>query len=314
MSTVSVIVPVYNAAPYLKRCVDSILKQSYYKIQIILVNDGSSDESAIICNEYAKIYSNVQVINKKNGGVSSARNCGLSYVKGDWVFFCDSDDTLPDDSILNMMAKTSQDVDCVVGGYNEIDINNAITYSSSVKSYELPISFKDGLFDIYSPKYLKYNGFLWNRLFRAAVIRSHNLRFNEDIHYREDGLFIIEFLCASRKDINCFSTPVYNYHINPMGAMMTLGQSFPEKFITELDSRILSNASIKEVSGICAYRLRLKAKASVIEGYDWIISLMGKYSYQNDEKKQEMYKKTIHAVSRPFYYIFRMYKLIRRLI
>ena len=314
MSLVSIIVPVYNSAPYLRRCIDSILCQTYSKIEVILINDGSTDKSGVICNEYGERYSNIQVIDKENGGVSSARNLGLSHIKGDWVYFCDSDDTLLEDTIQNLITRTKTDIDCVVGGYNELDINGGIKYTSSKTDYEISLDFKEGLLDIYCPKYLNYNGFLWNRLFRSDVIQSHNLRFREDIHYREDGLFIIEFLCASGKKLIYFSSPVYNYYKNPTGAMMTLGYDFPEKFITELDSRVLSNTIISKATGINSYKLRYKAKASIIEGYDWIISLMDNYSYHHIQQRSTLYKKTIESVSVPFYYFYRIYKRVRKLI
>ena len=89
---ISVIVPVYNAEKYLHRCVDSILTQTFDNFELLLINDGSNDNSGVICDEYALKDSRVRVFHKENGGVSSARNLGLDNSKGEWIAFCDADD------------------------------------------------------------------------------------------------------------------------------------------------------------------------------------------------------------------------------
>ena len=91
---VSIIVPIYNTEKYLRKCVDSILKQTYENLEVILVNDGSPDNSLEICREYERLDSRVKVINKKNGGLSSARNAGLEICTGKYITFVDSDDYL----------------------------------------------------------------------------------------------------------------------------------------------------------------------------------------------------------------------------
>lgn len=94
---ISIIVPVYNMEMYLSRCVDSLLAQTYPNIEIILVNDGSTDSSWKICQEYEKTHSSVRAFSKPNGGLSSARNFGLNFVRGEYVGFVDSDDWVTDD-------------------------------------------------------------------------------------------------------------------------------------------------------------------------------------------------------------------------
>lgn len=98
---VTIIVPVYNVEKYLKKCVDSILNQTYKNIEVILIDDGSSasDKSPIICDEYAKKDKRIKVIHKINGGLSSARNAGLDIAKGDYIYFVDSDDWIDKDTI-----------------------------------------------------------------------------------------------------------------------------------------------------------------------------------------------------------------------
>ena len=104
---ISIIIPVYNVEKYLFRCVNSILSQTYSDIEIILVDDGSPDNSPELCDEIAQTDSRVVVIHKKNGGLSSARNAGLDIAKGDYVFFIDSDDWLSSNTVLENFYKTA---------------------------------------------------------------------------------------------------------------------------------------------------------------------------------------------------------------
>ena len=94
---ISIIVPIYNMEQYLERCVDSILSQTYKDFEVILVNDGSTDNSDIICDDYAKKDQRIKVIHKRNGGLSSARNAGIKLSKGQWLLFIDSDDCVKPD-------------------------------------------------------------------------------------------------------------------------------------------------------------------------------------------------------------------------
>lgn len=110
---VSVIVPIYNAERYLQKCIDSILSQTYSNYEIILVNDGSYDRSALICDEYSSKYDRVRVIHKKNGGLSDARNCGISAATGDFIMFVDSDDYLESTALeilVNAILKTKLNI------------------------------------------------------------------------------------------------------------------------------------------------------------------------------------------------------------
>ncbi len=104
MPLISVIMPVYNAESTLRRAVDSILRQTFTDFELILVNDGSKDSSLSICKEYAQANKNIKVIDKPNGGASSARNAALDVVLGEWITFCDSDDFVDPDWLENFVA------------------------------------------------------------------------------------------------------------------------------------------------------------------------------------------------------------------
>lgn len=108
MDLISLIVPVYNVAPYLHRCINSILEQSYQNIEILLINDGSTDNSAFICQEYAEKDSRIRVIHQSNQGPSAARNTGISAAKGDYIAFIDSDDFIEKDYLKNLYQAAVQ--------------------------------------------------------------------------------------------------------------------------------------------------------------------------------------------------------------
>ncbi len=114
MFRVSVIIPIYNTAKYLPRCIESVLCQSFDGFELLLVNDGSTDGSGDICDTYATRDSRIRVFHKENGGVSSARNLGLKEAKGEWVCFVDSDDELLPDGLQTMVDAVSSDVDLVM--------------------------------------------------------------------------------------------------------------------------------------------------------------------------------------------------------
>ena len=115
---VSVIIPIYNVAPYLRRCLDSVLAQTYKKLDIILIDDGSTDLSGKMADEYACSDSRVQVIHQENGGLSHARNTGLDMMQGEWLMFVDSDDAIPENAVeLLLKAALEKDTDMSMGSY-----------------------------------------------------------------------------------------------------------------------------------------------------------------------------------------------------
>ena len=119
VGTISVIVPIYNVAPYLRKCVDSLLVQDILDYEIILVDDGSTDSSGTICDEYAEKYSQVSVVHKENGGLSDARNVGLNHTSGEYVIFMDSDDFWSDkDDLTKLVDVAKESPECDFIGFN----------------------------------------------------------------------------------------------------------------------------------------------------------------------------------------------------
>ena len=229
---ISIIIPVYNVENFLCQCLDSIIAQTYHDFEILLVDEGSTDGSGTICDEYAAKDKRIRVIHKDNRGVSSARNIGLNRIKGDWVFFCDADDMLFDNSLEILAGNISDGIDSICCGYvrisesNELLSNNNCEYSEIVRS-------SDALIDFYKPLFSKAkNIYLWNRLLRATIISDNNLRFREDLAIKEDGLFLVQYLCRCKGMHKFSSIPIYKYRCNFAGVMNTYGQFLNSKTVS----------------------------------------------------------------------------------
>ncbi len=184
---ISIIVPVYNAEPYLQKCIDSIINQSYMNLEIILINDGSTDKSGEFCNEYQKKDTRIKVIHKENSGVSEARNAGLDAATGEFISFIDADDYIEPDFFAELIK---YDADVVVSG---TDVNQGIYQISDI------------IDDYYS-----FSGFSGpcEKLYKKSILNG--VRFRKDLNIGEDIIFNLSVL----KNIKTvFYTPYKGYHI-----------------------------------------------------------------------------------------------------
>lgn len=189
MPKISVIVPVYNVEKYLNRCVDSILNQTFEDFELILVDDGSSDNCGNICDEYAQKDNRVKVIHKKNGGVSSARNAGIDTAQGEYIMFVDSDDWI-NENMLNDMYNMP-DSDMKVSSIRMIGKDNSTEYIIDTKMYtqeDLLIGFFSEAFPIIclcGP---------WCKLYKKDIIFNNAIRFNEYMSLGEDTYFNLNYI------------------------------------------------------------------------------------------------------------------------
>ena len=208
-SMISVIIPVYNVEQYLEKCLDSILNQTYKNIEIILVNDGSIDKSGVICDEYSRKYNNIKVFHKENGGVSSARNLGITVAKGEYITFADPDDFLNKDmyKILYENAK-NYNSDITICSVNEIRENVIATEDNTGKINKY--SKKDAINGYFNDIYPFNHNYLWNKLFKRAMFDE--IKLNEKITYQEDSEIMIKLLNLS-ENIIYVGIPLYNYDL-----------------------------------------------------------------------------------------------------
>jgi glycosyltransferase involved in cell wall biosynthesis len=243
---ISIIVPVYNVDNYLRLCLNSILIQTFADFEVILVDDGSTDGSGAICDEYSAKDERIKVFHKENGGVSSARNLALDCIKGEWVFFCDADDMLFENSLEVLVGLISDGIDSVCCGYVKISESNELLSYDTSEFSEL-LSSSDVLMDFYQPLFSKSkNIYLWNRLLKVSIISGNKLRFREDLPIKEDGLFLVQYLCRCKGKHKLSSIPVYKYRINLTSVMNTYGKSLNSKTILGLSAGIECSKEIQQ--------------------------------------------------------------------
>lgn len=206
---VTVIVAVYNAARYLKRCVNSICLQTYKNLEIILVNDGSTDNSGEICDDFAKNDKRVLVIHQSNKGVSAARNIGINRAHGEYMMFVDADDFL-ERRMISLLIKHVEDNYLTICGYY-IDIEKNEIESSKKMLYEqVNVSKvnKEKVVDVYKKGLLSS---VWNKMYLTRIIRNSGLFFLDNLSLGEDALFNLKYITVSNCDFIILNEPLYHY-------------------------------------------------------------------------------------------------------
>lgn len=252
---VSIIVPVYNAEENLARCIDSICKQTYQNLEIILLNDGSKDESLEICKQFAAQDARIVVIDKENSGVSATRNLGMQKATGKYLQFADADDSLQPRATELMVEKAEEyNTDMVIAHYNRIEpprdmpklhpgkwgtfvqhtLEQVIdsdpkiqTFGFLLEGYMDKKAFARGLMQEPATYYYSV---MWNKLYRADIVREHaEVECNVDLNFSEDVYFNFAFIRHAER-FYALATPVYNYiqnsdslihHLDPVKLMST---------------------------------------------------------------------------------------------
>lgn len=191
---ISIIIPIYNAEKYLSQCIDSILADRGVELEVILVNDGSTDSSLEICKKYESDYSDiVKVFSKENGGVSSARNYGIDMARGEYITFVDADDTLTKDALSGfkmVMEKKSLDMATFgIWGFKENGVISKITPPSVVIS-----TTKELANEYVAIEKSEALNSMSAKLYKTSIIKENNIRFNENISILEDTSFVYSYL------------------------------------------------------------------------------------------------------------------------
>lgn len=242
---ISIIVPVYNVERFLSNCLKSISQQTFIDYEAILVDDGSTDGSGNICDNYAKTDNRFKVYHKQNGGVSSARNYALDKIQGEWVYFCDADDILYRNALETLIKNFDENVDSTMGGYIRINTHENILEENTIYE-EINMSVEETLHDFYKPKYNMYNGYIWNRLFRRSIIEKYHLRFREDIYIKEDGLFLIQYLCKCNNGTYYYTRPIYKYREQSSSAMNSKLNNINKESMSRLKASLECHKEIKQ--------------------------------------------------------------------
>lgn len=220
---ISVVVPIYNGERYLARLVDSILPQLSADIELILVDDGSTDKSGLICDAFSKSHAQIRTIHKCNGGICSARNAGIEQARGKYLSFVDADDYISTDTyakVLEIIKKYNPD--CIDFGWNYVGANGEITKHHHGFPKNVLLG-KEIILNAILPPLLNIvprtdsnflADFVWNKIFKAEIIYKYNVRFDEKRRTWEDRPFLVEYLkyCNTFFSIDQY---FYNYVYTP---------------------------------------------------------------------------------------------------
>lgn len=248
MKLVSVIVAIYNVEKYLRQCLDSIIHQTYHELEIILVDDGSTDECSNICEEYAQTDQRIKVIHKKNAGLGMARNSGLEIASGDFVIYIDSDDWLVNSMIYNMVkAIDENDADFATCGFvKKTDFGSTLSYHKCCEElcvYEnddiqnkilypilgAPLHYRDDI---------EREMCVWTNIYKMSIIRQNNIWFvNEREYLSEDLFYNIQYIMHVQRAV-LISECLYNHRVN-MASLTNIYR--PDRY------KLLCNLYLKEI-------------------------------------------------------------------
>ena len=235
---VSIIVPIYNAQKHIARCVESIRRQTYQNLEILLLNDGSQDVSLQVCQMYAGVDKRIVLIDKANSGVAATRNLGLQFAKGEYLQFVDADATiLPNATELLVDRAQRYDADLVIAHYNRITPPRPRseeaqarrprpTRSDKVQTFgfllEGPMNKEQFAAGLMQEPASFYYGVMWNKLYRADIVRTHeDVVCAEELDWSEDLYFNLSYIRYAEK-FYALSTPIYNYYNTPGSAVHTV--------------------------------------------------------------------------------------------
>lgn len=295
MPSISVIVPVYQAERYLKKCVESVVKQTFSDWELLLVDDGCTDGSPAICDACAAEDDRIRVFHKKkNAGVSEARNLGLREARGDCIAFLDVDDRFEFRALetmwclreqtgadtvgcahLNLGADGSKSVETLLpaGEYDEQGIREGVVYPLLGDRLRAPV----------------FNGFIWRYLFSAEIIRRARITFEGA--YLEDELFLMEYFCNAHK-LAVTEQPLYRYFLNPASATHRYMADFMKVFGRFMERK---EALVKK------YRLE-EARPQWRENSNWaglLIAIGNEYARDNGKSVRRKQKAVEELCRRP---------------
>lgn len=258
MKLISVIIAIYNTEKYLSQCLKSIINQTYDQLEIILVDDGSTDHSAEICKNYAKKDSRIKYIYQKNSGVSCARNNGLSKATGDYIYFADSDDFL-EPNMLEFLCRAIEENEAQVASCHwrsEFDESKAEIYSTPLEYPKNVECFNSEQAIISLLDFRSFLGFGWNKLFVGDLLRDHHICFDESLAMMEDELLCCQAIKEAQKMVY---VPLKLYHYRLSGSSSTRNNSFNLKMLQRVSAidkieKVAINFHSKDVMNAFYYR------------------------------------------------------------
>lgn len=267
--TISIVVPIYNAAKHISHLIDSVLAQTHQQWQLILVNDGSRDNSLEICQKYAINDNRIIVVDQPNAGPSAARNLGILHATGDWITFVDADDDLLDCFLESMMHEAAKctSVDIVFAGYiiAEPQRKNIYTYNTIV--YNGIANVKEAI----TKSNILHRCCPWGKMFRRSVLTENDILFDTQLAHSEDRLFVYDYLLHTR-GIATTSTIGYLYDSTQVGTLKNKVLAVDKLYIrqqrlTEAAHRVISHFRLTGVDLYPIAKHLILLYATAIQGF-----------------------------------------------
>lgn len=270
---VSIIIPAYNVEKYVGKFLEGVIEQTYKNMEILVVNDGSTDNTLQILNQYALRDKRIKVISQENRGISKARNVGMELAKGDYFIFFDADDFVPPDGVERLVEECELTrVDVAVANMKKIKNGKTVARLKEIKKvYEK----EEALRELFNEKYI--NCGIWNKIFRKEIVE--NERFQEDIKIAEDFEFLYRVMKRVKKVAVNNEVTVYHYYVRKNSIMHG---KFDQKFEKEVEicERILEETK-KEYPSVMDAAIRRYQRA--------IVSCLSKCLKETGDTKQVAY-------------------------
>lgn len=293
---ISIIIPIYNSATFLDACLDSVLKQTYSDFEVVCIDDGSTDSSLLICDNYASKDKRVRVFHKNNGGVSSARNFGISVSKGELLCFVDSDDVINSHYLESLHNALHINTDISICGWSRTSDIKA----DDPKPSET-IQRKEFVSNIFKPKQWPL---IVCMLMRREIIISNSILFDENIFWGEDSEFFLHYLSCCAGDVGITTYIGYVYRNHTKSAMNNL--SFrsltavdaaykSEKWLSQVDG--VNATSFYHIQGTIAKLLYLSMTSNNIEIFNEIHSRYDVRGAMQDLLKSNDFKKKLFSLT-----------------
>lgn len=290
---VSVVVPAYNVERFLPKCVDSLLRQTYDNLEIIIVDDGSTDRTGEIADQYASEYEKIRCIHKGNGGLSDARNTGLAHAKGEYIVFFDSDDWVESNVIednLHLMIK--KDVEVVVWGYHTdfVDDYEVVEKSIHVSCSDMLCQKNKNPEAFLQDNVLGLVGYAWNKMYSMKLLKDGGFTFTKGLSLVEDIVFNVPVLIAAEKVY--FNGSVYTHYMQR--GRVTLGNRYYDNF---LELKLLACDKRKELLigfGLGKQRSENALWANYFYGFVSTIRMINRQENLDIKAKIEMTKTIVN--------------------
>lgn len=261
----SIIIPVYNAEQHLDQCINSLLNQTINNFEIIIVNDGSTDSSPQLCQQFADADQRINIINQNNQGPSAARNTALQKATGDYILFVDADDWVETNylSTIDNTLHNNPNIDLLffseIRHFHDGCIN---IFSSGENTLYTKKDIQNEIIRlIQNASKHPYFGFTWNKVFRRSIITQNNIRFNEQLRTREDEVFSMTY-AMHITSLKTIFAPIYNYRISPTSLTQTKKQ--PEEYFYYANAIV--NAIQDNGLNVLKHFIAKKATFSLVRG------------------------------------------------